>query len=172
MQEWERGYQDALNLVRFAASNNFNVEEVVELAAKIRVLSAKWGEAKFAEFLTLLGPVTKERALEVAAIEQTRKNLWRSVDELELSVRPANGIANAGTQHVYEIVLRTEVDWLKTKNFGRKSLRDLKELLQKLFGLPRHVSPFGIELDESLQGAAVEASAVIDALAIKIVAMR
>ena len=57
------------------------------------------------------------------------ENLYRSVDELELSVRSANCLQNANIKLIGELVQRTEADMLKTKNFGRKSLREIKEIL-------------------------------------------
>ncbi|MGB0647871.1 MAG: DNA-directed RNA polymerase subunit alpha C-terminal domain-containing protein, partial [Bradymonadia bacterium] len=57
------------------------------------------------------------------------ENLYRSVDELELSVRSANCLQNANIKLIGELVKRTEADMLKTKNFGRKSLREIKEIL-------------------------------------------
>jgi len=56
-------------------------------------------------------------------------NLFKSVDELELSVRSANCLQNANIRYIGELVQRTESEMLKTKNFGRKSLNEIKELL-------------------------------------------
>ena len=60
------------------------------------------------------------------------ENLFRSVDELELSVRSANCLQNANISLIGELVQRTEQDMLKTKNFGRKSLKEIKEILQNM----------------------------------------
>lgn len=57
------------------------------------------------------------------------ENLFRSVDELELSVRSANCLQNANITLIGELVQKTEQDMLKTKNFGRKSLKEIKEIL-------------------------------------------
>ncbi len=70
------------------------------------------------------------------------ENLYRSVDELELSVRSANCLQNANIKLIGELVQRTETDMLKTKNFGRKSLREIKEIL----------STMGLQLGMSLEG--------------------
>jgi DNA-directed RNA polymerase subunit alpha len=59
-------------------------------------------------------------------------NLFKSVDELELSVRSANCLQNANIKYIGELVQRTEGDMLKTKNFGRKSLNEIKEILQSM----------------------------------------
>jgi DNA-directed RNA polymerase subunit alpha len=61
--------------------------------------------------------------------EPLNENLFRSVDELELSVRSANCLQNANIALIGELVQRTEQDMLKTKNFGRKSLKEIKEIL-------------------------------------------
>ncbi len=59
-------------------------------------------------------------------------NLFRSVDELELSVRSANCLQNANIRFIGELVQRSEAEMLKTKNFGRKSLNEIKELLASM----------------------------------------
>jgi DNA-directed RNA polymerase subunit alpha len=56
-------------------------------------------------------------------------NLFKSVDELELSVRSANCLQNANIRYIGELVQRSESEMLKTKNFGRKSLNEIKEIL-------------------------------------------
>ncbi|OGQ47071.1 MAG: DNA-directed RNA polymerase subunit alpha [Deltaproteobacteria bacterium RIFCSPLOWO2_02_FULL_46_8] len=63
---------------------------------------------------------------------QLNPNLYRRVEELELSVRSANCLANASIQYIGELVQRSEAEMLKTKNFGRKSLNELKEILAEL----------------------------------------
>ncbi len=60
------------------------------------------------------------------------ENLYRSVEELELSVRSANCLQNANIKLIGELVQKTEAEMLKTKNFGRKSLREIKEILQTM----------------------------------------
>ena len=60
------------------------------------------------------------------------ENLLQSVDELELSVRSFNCLQNAGIKRIGDLVQRTEAEMLKTKNFGRKSLKEIKEMLQKM----------------------------------------
>lgn len=61
--------------------------------------------------------------------EPLNPNLFKSVDELELSVRSANCLQNANIRFIGELVQRTEAEMLKTKNFGRKSLNEIKEVL-------------------------------------------
>src|SRR5690349_3267337 len=76
------------------------------------------------------------------------ENLDRSVDELELSVRSYNCLKNADIRTIRELVQKTEPEMLKTKNFGRKSLNEIKEILTSM-GL--HL---GMKFDE--QGRLVE----------------
>ncbi|HEV2423385.1 MAG TPA: DNA-directed RNA polymerase subunit alpha [Terriglobia bacterium] len=60
------------------------------------------------------------------------ENLDRSVEELELSVRSYNCLKNANITTIRELVRRTEPEMLKTKNFGRKSLNEIKEILSSM----------------------------------------
>jgi DNA-directed RNA polymerase subunit alpha len=64
--------------------------------------------------------------------EPLNANLFKSVDELELSVRSANCLQNANIRFIGELVQRTEAEMLKTKNFGRKSLNEIKETLASM----------------------------------------
>jgi len=75
------------------------------------------------------------------------ENLNRSVEELELSVRSYNCLKNANIQTIGELVQKTEAEMLKTKNFGRKSLNEIKDILAQM-GLS-----LGMKIDE--QGNAV-----------------
>ncbi len=61
--------------------------------------------------------------------EKLNENLFRSVDELELSVRSANCLKHANIKLIGDLVQKTESEILATKNFGRKSLNEIKELL-------------------------------------------
>lgn len=60
------------------------------------------------------------------------ENLYRSVDELELSVRSSNCLKNANILKLYQLVQKTDNEMLKTKNFGRKSLNEIKEVLTNM----------------------------------------
>lgn len=78
------------------------------------------------------------------AVEDESKineNLYRTVEELELSVRSANCLKNAGIKLIGELVSKTEAEMLKTQNFGRKSLNEIKDILTEM-GLT-----FGMRLD-------------------------
>lgn len=59
-------------------------------------------------------------------------NLYRSVDELEFSVRSQNCLQNADIKYIGELVQKTEQEMLKTKNFGHKSLNEIKEVLREM----------------------------------------
>jgi DNA-directed RNA polymerase subunit alpha len=66
--------------------------------------------------------------------------LMRSVEDLELSVRSANCLKNAGINTIGELVQKTEAEMLKTKNFGRKSLSEIKDILNE-YGLAFGMKP-------------------------------
>jgi len=72
------------------------------------------------------------------------ENLFRSVDELEFSVRSQNCLQSADIKFIGELVQKSEPEMLKTKNFGRKSLNEIKEILREM-GLE-----LGMKLDYSL----------------------
>ena len=74
-------------------------------------------------------PVAVETPREEAKLNE---NLFRSVDELELSVRSANCLQQANIRSIGDLVQKTEAEMLKTKNFGRKSLKEIKELLAEM----------------------------------------
>jgi DNA-directed RNA polymerase subunit alpha len=74
--------------------------------------------------------------------EKLAENLKRSVEELELSVRSYNCLKNAEIKTIADLVQKTEADMLKTKNFGRKSMNEIKEILSEM-GLS-----FGMKLGE------------------------
>jgi DNA-directed RNA polymerase subunit alpha len=76
--------------------------------------------------------------------EEWNENLFKTVDELELSVRSANCLQNANIKYIYELVEKTEADLLKTKNFGRKSLNEVKDVLSEMelnLGMKLHNFP-------------------------------
>jgi DNA-directed RNA polymerase subunit alpha len=70
-------------------------------------------------------PVSEEQS-------KLNENLDKSVEELELSVRSANCLQNANIRYIGELVQRSEAEMLKTKNFGRKSLKEIKEILAEM----------------------------------------
>jgi DNA-directed RNA polymerase subunit alpha len=79
-------------------------------------------------------PEESERTFEVheePAVPQNA-NLFRPIEELNFSVRSANCLQSADIRYIGELVQKTEGDLLKTKNFGRKSLNEIKEALQSM----------------------------------------
>ena len=82
-----------------------------------------------------------------AAGATSNENLDKSVEELELSVRSYNCLKNANIRTIRELVQKTEGEMLKTKNFGRKSLNEIKEILTSM-GLS-----LGMRLDQPASAA-------------------
>ena len=101
------------------------------------------------------------------ALSQMNEVLNRSVEELELSVRSYNCLKNANIQTISELVQKTEAEMLRTKNFGRKSLNEIKEILGNLgltFGMRydaqgRLVSPSGAPVNLGPEETEAEAEA-------------
>jgi DNA-directed RNA polymerase subunit alpha len=76
------------------------------------------------------GDQVQEAQAEQAMAGSLNENLGKSVEELELSVRSYNCLKNANILTIRELVEKTEAEMLKTKNFGRKSLNEIKDILQ------------------------------------------
>ncbi|NOY68634.1 MAG: DNA-directed RNA polymerase subunit alpha [Deltaproteobacteria bacterium] len=103
-------------------------EDSIAFAAKI----LKEQMAGFINFNDENEPSPPEASEDEDAAKSFNENLYLDVDELELSVRSANCLRNANIQKIYQLVRRTEPEMLKTKNFGRKSLTEIKELLTEM----------------------------------------
>jgi DNA-directed RNA polymerase subunit alpha len=100
-------------------------EDAVAFAAKIM----KDQLSIFINFEETEEPIEETVSEEAAKMND---NLDKSVDELELSVRSANCLQNANIRYIGELVQKTEAEMLKTKNFGRKSLKEIKEILAEM----------------------------------------
>ena len=100
-------------------------DDAVAYAAKIM----KEQIQTFINFVEEDEPSSGDGATEPETFPDT---LFRRVDELDLSVRSANCLQNAGIEYVWQLVEKTEAEMLKTKNFGRKSLNEIKEILGEL----------------------------------------
>lgn len=100
-------------------------EDVLAYGAKI----LKDQLALFINFEEEEEPEVEEVQLEE---EKFNDNLNKKVDELELSVRSANCLQNANIKYIGELVQKSESEMLKTKNFGRKSLNEIKEILSEM----------------------------------------
>ena len=85
----------------------------------------------FINFDEQLEPKPDKRS-EDQNVPEFNENLYRSVEELELSVRSANCLKNADINKIYQLVSKTEAEMLKTKNFGRKSLNEINEVLTEM----------------------------------------
>ena len=98
-------------------------------------LAAKLMKDHLAIFINIEEDEEEEEA-PVELSEQDRDQWWeklnKSVDEMELSVRSYNCLKNANIKTIGELVQKTEAEMLKTKNFGRKSLNEIKELLAEM----------------------------------------
>jgi DNA-directed RNA polymerase subunit alpha len=97
-------------------------EEAVAHAAKIL-------KEQLAIFITFEEEEETEGTKEPEDNQVLNENLFRSVDELELSVRSANCLKHANIKYIGDLVQKTEAEILATKNFGRKSLNEIKEIL-------------------------------------------
>lgn len=90
--------------------------------------------------------------------EKLNENLFRSVDELELSVRSANCLKHANIKLIGDLVQRTEAEILATKNFGRKSLNEIKEILAEMgLGLGMKLENWPSQkMDEEIESGAAD----------------
>jgi DNA-directed RNA polymerase subunit alpha len=99
------------------------------------------------DHLTIFVNAEVETALDGEGVGELPENLAeylnKSVDELELSVRSANCLKNAGIRTIRELVQKSEKDMLETKNFGRKSLNEIRDILR----------PMGLSLGMELETA-------------------
>jgi DNA-directed RNA polymerase subunit alpha len=106
---------------------SLNPEEAVAHAAKIL-------KDQLSIFITF--EEEEEAEMSYSEDEQVKEgvneNLLRSVDELELSVRSANCLKHANIKLIGDLVQKTEAEILATKNFGRKSLNEIKEILAEM----------------------------------------
>jgi DNA-directed RNA polymerase subunit alpha len=105
-------------------------------------LAAKLLKDHMSIFINFEEEIEAESAHEEGRMQLRNENLNRSVEELELSVRSYNCLKNANIQTIGELVQKTEPEMLKTKNFGRKSLNEIKEILAQM-GLS-----LGMKIDE------------------------
>jgi DNA-directed RNA polymerase subunit alpha len=103
---------------------SLNPEEAITQSAKIL-------RDQLSIFITLEEEEEEESSIseEQTEAQKLNENLFRSVDELELSVRSANCLKHANIKLIGDLVQKTEAEILATKNFGRKSLNEIKEIL-------------------------------------------
>lgn len=124
-------------LLEVTTNGSITPEEAVSQAAQI-----------LRNHLEIFVNFKEEARAELPTVDVDRvrllENLKRSVDELELSVRSYNCLKNANIRNIGELVQKTEAEMLKTRNFGRKSLNEIKEILETL-GLN-----LGMKLDDDV----------------------
>lgn len=99
-------------------------EDAVAIAARIL-------QDQLNQFINFEEPVTEEETISTAELPFNR-NLLRKVEELELSVRSANCLKNENIVYIGDMVLKSESELLRTPNFGRKSLNEIKEVLTQM----------------------------------------
>jgi DNA-directed RNA polymerase subunit alpha len=103
-----------------------NPQDALAYAAKIL-------KEQVAPFISFEEEPVEEQGVESNEEEaRVNENLFRPVSELELSVRSSNCLKNADITYIYELVQKTESEMLKTKNFGRKSLNEIKGILEEM----------------------------------------
>lgn len=120
----QRTDYDALTL-EIWTDGSLKPEESVSLGSKIL-------KEQLQIFLTFDESMEPDVEQEETKSPQLNENLFRSVDDLELSVRSANCLKNANIRYIGELVAKSEAEMLKTKNFGRKSLNEIKEILAEM----------------------------------------
>jgi DNA-directed RNA polymerase subunit alpha len=117
----QRTDYDALELEVWT-DGSLKPEEAVSLGSKIM-------KEQLQIFLTFDENLEPKEEEVKSSNPKLNDNLFRSVDDLELSVRSANCLKNANIRYIGELVTKSEAEMLKTKNFGRKSLNEIKEIL-------------------------------------------
>lgn len=131
MEIWTNGSIDPLDALSFAA-------KIIKEEMRIFISFDEIEE----------GMDSEEKILEK---QDLNDNLYRSVEELELSVRSANCLKNADIKYIGELVQKTEQEILMTKNFGRKSLNEIKEILSCMglrLGIKLESFPLREDLDK------------------------
>jgi DNA-directed RNA polymerase subunit alpha len=112
-------------IIELWTDGSINPEDCVSYAAKV-----------LKDHLQIFITFEEEPEVEEPAEDEHKKELIgqlrKSVDELELSVRSYNCLKNANIGTLYELVQKTEPEMLKTRNFGRKSLNEIKEILDEM----------------------------------------
>ena len=120
----QRTDYDALTLEVWT-DGSLKPEEAVSLSSKIL-------KDQLQIFMTFDEAIEPSDEIRDRSSPTLNENLFRSVDDLELSVRSANCLKNANIRFIGELVVRSEAEMLKTKNFGRKSLNEIKEILTEM----------------------------------------
>lgn len=120
----ERTDLDSLTL-EIETNGAVNAEDTIALAARIL-------QDQLQLFVNFEEPQAVQQIEVVQEDLEFNRNLLRKVDELELSVRSANCLKNDNIIYIGDLVQKTEAEMLRTPNFGRKSLNEIKEVLAQM----------------------------------------
>ncbi|MDH3739099.1 MAG: DNA-directed RNA polymerase subunit alpha, partial [Alphaproteobacteria bacterium] len=120
----ERTDLDSLTL-EIETNGAVNAEDTIALAARIL-------QDQLQLFVNFEEPKEVQQIEVVQENLEFNRNLLRKVDELELSVRSANCLKNDNIIYIGDLVQKTEAEMLRTPNFGRKSLNEIKEVLAQM----------------------------------------
>jgi len=122
-------------------------------------MSARILQEQLQYFINFEEPVIDDKTKEEESEIKFNRNLLRKVDELELSVRSANCLRNDNIVYIGDLVQKSENDMLRTPNFGRKSLNEIREILMSLglnLGMdisdwpPENIEELSKNLDDNL----------------------
>ena len=122
-------------------------------------MSARILQEQLQYFINFEEPVIDDKTKEEESEIKFNRNLLRKVDELELSVRSANCLRNDNIVYIGDLVQKSENDMLRTPNFGRKSLNEIREILMQLglnLGMdisdwpPENIEELSKNLDDNL----------------------
>lgn len=103
-------------------NGSINPQDAVAFAAKVL-------QDQLSIFINFEDEMVEDEGAEKETLSDMSENINKSVEELELSVRAANCLKNANIRTIGDLVNKTEAEMLKTKNFGRKSLLEIKKVL-------------------------------------------
>lgn len=112
-------------VLNITTNGSIKPDDAVAYAARIL-------QEQFQQFINFSEPKDKDKKKNLVANLSFNKNMLRKVDELELSVRSANCLKSENIFYIGDLVQKTEAEMLKTPNFGRKSLNEIKEMLTQM----------------------------------------
>ena len=133
---------------------NGSIESDDAIAMSARIL-----QEQLQYFINFEEPEIDEKTKEEESEIKFNRNLLRKVDELELSVRSANCLRNDNIVYIGDLVQKSENDMLRTPNFGRKSLNEIREVLMQMglnLGMdisdwpPENIEELSKNLDDNL----------------------
>jgi len=135
---------------------NFHVEPVAE--GHERLVLEVWTDGSVSAVTAVSPQEEAAERDEARPRTELNENLFRNVDELELSVRASNCLKTANIRTIADLVQKTEAELLKTKNFGKKSLNEIKTILGEMsLSLGMRLDPEELERLRSQYERAYEA---------------